>query len=230
MTFEPMGTLRRGMRYRHAVALLALLLTGCAAPTPPACGEEGEPIALLQRGIHTELMLPRSLVEQGLPAIAQRHPAATTIAFGFGKQGVVGVDEPSILAILASGLPGPAVVEVTSITAMPEEAVRLRLPEAGRAPLLAFLREAIAAEEAEVPDGARPDRSFHPAAYFYTLAYNCNTWLADALARAGLPFLALPGQTGEVLMAPARRVPGACHSTAQIAGLRSTARTTSARP
>ncbi|NCY24902.1 MAG: DUF2459 domain-containing protein, partial [Alphaproteobacteria bacterium] len=52
---------------------------------------------------------------------------------------------------------------------------------------------------------------FHPAAYLYTLAYNCNTWLADALARAGLPFLVLPGQTGEVLMAQARRVPGACH-------------------
>lgn len=190
--------------------LAALLLAGCAAPPPPACGEEGEPIALLQRGIHTELMLPRGLVEQGLPAIAQRHPTATTIAFGFGKQGVVGVEEPSILAILASGLPGPAVVEVTSITAMPEEAVRLRLPEAGRAPLLAFLREAIAAEEQEVADGARPDRSFHPAAYIYTLAYNCNTWLADALARAGLPFLVLPGQTGEVLMAQARNMPGAC--------------------
>ncbi len=205
MMIEPMSPLR------HTLILLALLVGGCAAPIPPICGEEGEPIALIQRGIHTELMLPRTLVEQGLPAIAQRHPAATTIAFGFGKQGVVGVDEPSILAILASPLPGPAVVEITSITAVPDEAVRLHLPEAGRAPLLAFLREAMAADEQEVADGARAGRSFHPAAYLYTLAYNCNTWLADALARAGLPFLVLPGQTGEVLMSQARRVPGACH-------------------
>ncbi len=190
--------------------LLALLTGGCAVPPPPLCEEGGEPIALMQRGIHTELMLPRHMVEHGLPAIARRHPQATTIAFGFGKQGVIGQDPPSILAILASGLPGPAVVEVTSVDTVPGEAVTLRLPEAGRAPLLAFLREAIA-EEDEVVDGARPDRSFHPASYFYTLAYNCNTWLADALARAGLPIQPLPGQTGSILMAQARRIPPDCH-------------------
>lgn len=195
----------------RALAALALILAlaGCATPAVQACDERGEEVAILQRGIHTELMLPRAMVEHGLPAIAERHPQGRVFAFGFGKEGVVGQDPPSILAILASGLPGPAVVEVTSLANLPAEAIGLPLPEAGRAPLLAFLRDTMAAE-AEITEGARPDRSFHPAAYLYTLAYNCNTWLADALRRAGLPILALPGQTGSVLMAQARRVPAAC--------------------
>ena len=172
-------------------------------------------MAVQRRGIHTELMLPRAMVEAGLPAIAQRHPGAPLIGFGFGKRGVIGQEPPSVLAILASGLPGPAVVEVTSIDEVPADAVGLPLPEGGAAPLLDFLRAAMAPAP-EIEAGARPNRSFHPAAYFYTLAYNCNSWLADALARAGLPFRSVPGQTGWALIAQARQAPGAC---LQAAGL-----------
>ncbi len=132
------------MKRSLAALALPLALAGCAVPAVQFSNARGGEVAILQRGIHTELMLPRAMVEQGLPAIAQRHPQGRFFAFGFGKDGVVGQNPPSILAILASGLPGPAVVEVTSLAILPAEAIGLPLPEAGRAPLLAFLHDAMA--------------------------------------------------------------------------------------
>ena len=194
---------------RGFVLVLTSAIAACALPDAPPCQTGGNAIALVQRGIHVELLVPRAIVAAGLPVVAERHAGAAYIGFGFGKEGIIGVTNPNPLALLLAIAPGPAVVEVNSVAAMPANAVRLALPEAARAPLLTFLRDAKAVAP-ELPDAARPGRSHHAAVSLYTLAYNCNTWLADALAQAGLPFHTRPGQTSGMLMAQARRVPGAC--------------------
>lgn len=168
---------------------LALLLAGCAAvPLPAACGpaESGVAIWLVDRGWHTEVLVPASVIVGPLAAATGRFPGAPLIAFGFGKRDWIIAEEQDLATILSGPIPGPGIVEVTGRTGLPGNAIRLPLDAAGVAGLLRFLASSLADPVAPPAVTSRFGQHFHAASRGYSLAYTCNTWVAEALASAGL--------------------------------------------
>ena len=169
--------------------ILAMALAGCAAVAPPAAcgpGESGAATWLVDRGWHTELLVPAAAFTGPLAAATRRFPGAALIAFGFGKRDWITAEEPDLATILAGPLPGPGVVEVTGRGGLPPGAIRLPLGAAGMAGLQRFLAESLADPAAAPAVVSRYGQHFHDAARGYSLAYTCNTWVAAALAAAGL--------------------------------------------
>ena len=193
--------------------LLAIGLAGCAAiPPPAACapGQPGPAIWLVDRGWHTELLLPRGAITGPLAAATGRFPGAAVIAFGYGKRDWITAEEQDVLTILSGPIPGPGVVEITGRIGLPAQAIRLPLNDAGMAGLLGFLTASLADPAAPPVVVSRFGQHFHDASRGYSLAYTCNTWVAEALAAAGLPVRARGVRLTRPVMAQAARAPQAC--------------------
>ncbi|MCS6891973.1 MAG: DUF2459 domain-containing protein [Rhodovarius sp.] len=182
---------------RRALLSGLLALTGCAlAPAPPAppCAAPaaaGEVIWLLHRGMHLELILPASGLEIGLPPPPL---GIAAIAFGFGKRSFMRNEAGSLGELVLGVLPGEGVVEVTPLPAPPEPRPdrpvwRLALPPGGMGRLQRFLAESIARSAAgpRMIEALPSGRVLYAAVPRYSLAYTCNSWVADGLRRAGLP-------------------------------------------
>lgn len=169
---------------------LAMLLAGCAAIPPPAgcvTGELGPAIWLVDRGWHTELLLPSGAIGGPLAQATNRFPGAAFMAFGFGKRDWITAEEQDLATILSGPVPGPGVVEVTGRVALPEGAIRLALPPGGMEGVRGFLTRSLADPRARPAVVSSSGQHFHDASLRYSLAYTCNTWVAEALAAAGLP-------------------------------------------
>ncbi len=177
---------------RHIPALfLAFFLAGCTAiPRPELCrpGIESEQgVWLLDRGWHTEIAVPAQAIDGPLARIAAAYPAATTVAFGFGKRDFILAENPGLGVWLAGPIPGPAVVEITVRRGLPAGAIWLPMPREGLEALLAFLTAGLADPQAPPVSISSSGQTFHAASRGYSLNYTCNTWVAEALAAAGLP-------------------------------------------
>lgn len=191
---------------------LAVLLSGCAAiPPPAACvtGETGAAIWLVDRGWHTELLVPAYAVTGPLAAATGRFPGAGLIAFGYGKRDWITAEEQSIGTILAGPIPGPGVVEVTGRAGLPAGAIRLPVGD-GMAGLLRFLTASLADPAAPPAVTSRFGQHFHDSSIGYSLAYTCNTWVAEALASAGLPVRVTGVVRTRGVLAQASALPRAC--------------------
>lgn len=128
-------------------------------------------------------------------------------------------EPPGLAEWLAAPLPGPAVIRLTGLAAPPAdgagaEAVLLTTDAEGILGLTAFLAAAFAPGEAGgfAPPLEPPARGrlFFPARDTYTLVWNCNRWMAEALRAAGLAVTAAGVLTREQAMREARTAASAC--------------------
>ena len=201
---------------RLVAVFLAILLAGCAAPPRPLPCDPGlHPGAttelgvwLLDRGWHTELALPHTALDAALVALAGGEGAAF-VAFGFGKRDFVLAEGGDLAVLLAGPIPGPAVVEVTRRAWLPEGAVWLPLNREGLAALRGFLAGSVADGDSQ-PILRGDGRRLHAAVRGYSLNFTCNTWVAEALAVAGLPVSADGVRLTRGVLGQVARLPRAC--------------------
>ncbi|MCW8088048.1 DUF2459 domain-containing protein [Sabulicella glaciei] len=188
---------------------LLLLATACAtAPDLPDCPPGAHlDLILYDRGIHTEINLPASALRGRPAALARGAPA---VRLGFGKRGFFDQpDGPGLAAYALAPLPGPAVIETVPAAGAPDpglSAPAIGLPLSDAAGLNRFL-------DRSLPAGPVPEGRFIPAAQGYSLAYTCNTWVAEALEQGGLPVSPLGVSRAPGVLRQAARVPGACRVT-----------------
>lgn len=191
----------------RAALALPLLLAACAATPPdlPPCPPGPPPALVLRdRGIHTELNLDAAVLRGRTALLARGAPG---LRLGFGKAGFFDLPGgPGLTAYALAPFPGPAVVEALPTAATPDPAtpgpaIALPLPDA--AGLNAFL-------DASLAPGPLPAGRFLPAARGYSLAYTCNTWIAEALERGGLPVSPAGVSRAGGVLSQAAAVPGAC--------------------
>src|SRR5438105_12002421 len=104
--------------------LLLASLTACAqlAPPPESAAEpRTEAITVLRGGWHTELVLPVSLIESPLAALAPDFPGARYLVFGWGARDYYMAQNPGIAEATRALSPGPAVMRVMGLSSAPSE-------------------------------------------------------------------------------------------------------------
>jgi hypothetical protein len=185
-------TIAAALGRRKAAAAALGLLAGCAPlppPAPCAAPPEGPMVWVIDQGWHTEIALRTATLPQPLARLRTPFPGAETLAFGFGKRSYVLAEAGQVAELLLGPLPGPGVIQVKGLRVAPPEAwpgrvMALPLTEAGLSALAAFLWDSIApgAEGLSVQGSL-----FLAASRDYSLGFTCNTWVAAALQRAGLP-------------------------------------------
>lgn len=206
------------MATHPGVALAAALaLAGCATPVLQPCAPTRDTVAWVANyGWHTEIILAASALTG--PLAQFRSPGATALSFGFGKLDFMTVPSPGLGDFALGTIPGPATVRVVMLRVAPPLSTgslmaRLPLTDASLATLQRFLSAAIARgpDGAPIVAAAPPDADtrFYAATQGYSLAYTCNSWVADGLERAGEPMDFGIVFSGGV-MASLARVSGTC--------------------
>ncbi|NDY89964.1 DUF2459 domain-containing protein [Ideonella livida] len=210
--------------WRGAWPLLCLwLLPGCATrlsapPAPPAPAPATVQVYVQQDGWHTSLVLPAALVRAHTRFLDEEPETVSHMGFGWGDrlfftgqgegwQGAlraVFASQGPALQALPYGRPPrsgqPAGREVVALSVSPAQARRL----------VDFVQDTLAPPEGATAQdlmGLQPGNGrFYAAQGRYGLLSNCNVWVGEALASAGLPVRTRPySLTAEGLMAQARR-------------------------
>lgn len=180
-----------------------MAVAGCAGtPRPPdAALAEGPPVALVGvvlRGWHAEIVLPAEVATAGpLADLAGVWPAAH-LAFGFGQRDYLLSADQSLGDMLRALLPGAGAMMLAGHSLPPEavfgpeRSVLVPVTAAGLERLTGFIAAGFARDAAgrPVPIGDRRARTgsvIYASVLRYSAGYTCNTWAAEALARAGLP-------------------------------------------
>lgn len=215
--------------FRFLVAALIGLALGLWTTTRPGDpdlfpvgpGEVGVTVRLLDNGFHTDLAVPRSLLEAGDDALARAAKGLAPgdwVLVGWGDA-VFYVDQSPIRDRLPDGAraffrPGgnPSVVMLdptrTDPAAWPDASrrVTLRLSQAGARAMRARIRASLSVDAAGAPIiSAR--RKTDDAVFFcsrerFSIVRLCNHWTAEVLNAAGLsirPYRSLT--SGEVMRA-----------------------------
>lgn len=211
---------------KRRALLGALLAGGCAgsgaALIPGAVPGGGIALALVARALHTDIGVPEELVPAHLRAIWTRGlPSRGQVSFGYGQRDYMMSNEPGSAEALRALFTSPGVIAVGVLPRRADQAggvydaTELRVDEAGRDRLLRHV-EADMARDGEGPVGAIDGRPYSGRNLFlsrrdYNAVFTCNTWVADALRVAGLPFetagVAWPGD----VMRQAHRIAAAQH-------------------
>ena len=175
------------------------LLAGCAGlpqrPSDPAAAAAGSGIYVVRRGWHVDVGLDAAALTPPLAAMRRDFPTARFLVFGFGDRQYLlhrGADSSDTARAL---WPGPALVLVTGLTAPPADAfgadhvIKLSIGVSGARQLQEYLWRSLAASRAgpqPLASGPYPGSYFFEANGRYSALHTCNTWVAEALAAAGL--------------------------------------------
>jgi uncharacterized protein (TIGR02117 family) len=173
-------------------------------------------VYVLSNGWHTEIVLPRAALPDGMLPEAVDFPGAAWLSVGWGEAGYFPAPEPTLWQTVQAALwPTPAVLLLTGLVGEPRdvytasELVALDIDAAGFRRLVAYVDDSF--ERAGAPRawahlaGRHRFSLFYPATGRFHLFNTCNTWTADALAAAGLPVRAFGTMTAEDVMAQIRR-------------------------
>jgi len=179
---------------------LATGLAGCAVAPAPSCAPPPsgkELIHVLGRGWHTQIGIPTALLDGKLGLFRSVFPGARTVMFGYGKRTFMVSPPNDISEYILGPFPRPAIIEAVGLLVSPPEAygtkgmMALELPPGGAARLSAFIWNDLAHGTDGAPllvaPGHFPGSLFYAARSEYGLFHTCNTWVAEALAAAGLP-------------------------------------------
>jgi uncharacterized protein (TIGR02117 family) len=209
---------RRG----RAVLLLAVGLVGAACLGPvrglplPQAGDATVTVQVVRHGWHSGLVIPRDRIPTGAWPAAGHLPAARYVEVGWGDRAFYqSPDGGIVLAIAASFASEGSVLHVSGLDRPPAEhfahaeitAVELSAP--GAEALVRFVGRAFARDPAGAPidlgPGLYPGGRFYAATGRYSLAYTCNSWIADALRAGGCPVTPAWALTAGNLIVQARR-------------------------
>ena len=203
----------------------ALLAAGAAAPLPACVG----PLPALDAGalprseaslvlraaeLHTEIGVTlAALGEEKRAIVAARLGRPQRVAFGYGQRDYMAAPDPGVGHALRALATSPGVVAMSVLPPFAGEdadTVALGVEAAGIAALLRFVEGQVPRDAQgklrPIGDGLHRGRVLFDSALPYSAAFTCNTWTAEALKAAGLPFasggVVWPGQ----VMAQARRI------------------------
>ena len=183
------------------ILLPVLLLLGCAAnpaAQPPLPCPTGPRVQVVDHGLHSGLVVEAAALLERLPGLAEDFSPTGHIELGWGDAAFYQADNPGAgQALRALFRSGGSVLHLLHIPSSPARyypgarVLQLSLDKAGQQHLL----DSIAASFVPASDGAlqplgpglHGHSRFYPASGRYSLANTCNTWLARALASAGLP-------------------------------------------
>lgn len=190
-----MGLLRR-MVFCCVLALMA----GCTGLDPHKIPLEDAPhrLHLVYKGWHTSLLVEAEPLLRHSPRLAADFEGQRYIRLGWGDgdyfTGVSKSWRTATKALVASDYSALQALayDFEPFDQIPAHTrVPLALSEEGMAGLAAFIEASIAldaqGEPVHLPPSKTNDNLFYLASHRYSLVYNCNTWSAQALQRAGLP-------------------------------------------
>jgi uncharacterized protein (TIGR02117 family) len=176
-------------------AVLALLVTACSNPVPPAASGDAI-VYVIQRDWHTDIGLPVDEIAGPLTALKESLPGVRFLTFGFGERQFLISREVNVAAMLAALLPSQSALLMTALSATPERAfgsrnvVVLRLSRAGldriEAAIWHEFEQSPAGEPIRLADGPYPGSVFYAARDTYDVLFTCNTWSAETLREGGL--------------------------------------------
>ncbi len=143
-----------------------------------------------------EIGLAADRVEGPLSVFRDIFPGARGLMFGYGKRTFFTAKADTFSEYVLGPVPGPAAIQATGLTTLPDAAYEpravmvMRLPPGGARALSDFLWADLDRDTAGGPrliaPGNYPGSLFYAARSGYSLAHTCNTWAADALHAAGL--------------------------------------------
>jgi hypothetical protein len=189
------------------LCLIALALTGVALS---ACGMIREParervesapaasrvLYIVRRGWHVDIGFRVAEIGPRLGPFAEGFPGASYLLFGFGDRHYLLARKRGVRETLGALWPGDGLVLLTALKSAPGDAfpagkvIALRVTPAQERDAERFVRRSIVADETEpraYAPGPYDGSLFFLATKRYSALYTCNTWVADALAAAGLP-------------------------------------------
>jgi len=214
--------LSRALRCASLIVLLLGLLAGTAAAgliSGLAQGSGHTPVFVTSNGWHTAIVLPRAALPPGRVPESADFPRATYFSFGWGDAKYYPARDTTVgMALAAAMSPSPAVLHFSGLPALPqtvypgdETSVLLLSGEQVR-DLVDYLD---AGFDRSGSDGSPPRAQsvmpgldsysrFYPAIGEFHLLNTCNTWVAGALAAAGLDIRPGGVVTAEDLMQQVR--------------------------
>jgi len=172
-----------------------------AAAVPPPGPTPGEPVFavyVIPQGFHTGIAIRRADIPAPLIPEAEDFPATVYLEMGWGDWNFYQAVEPGVFTLLgAAFVPSASVLHVVGVERTLDERFpamerqRLNLGARQFAALATFLHESFlrngAPRAAAIGPGHRRNSLFYPATGTFHAFNNCNTWVAQALAAAGLP-------------------------------------------
>jgi uncharacterized protein (TIGR02117 family) len=195
--------------------LFVVLLLGCAnAPEPPQAPPDCAPrraVQVVDHGLHAGLLLPAADLLQRLPGLAEDFPGTGFIELGWGDEGFYrNPDAGFAQGVQALFWSGDSVLHLVQLPARPTGGqMTLALDEAGYQRLLDYLLAGFALDAEGRPQALGPGLYGHSRFYRangrYSLLNTCNSWVAEALAAAGLPLGEGSPLTASGLMRQLRR-------------------------
>ncbi|WP_116475818.1 DUF2459 domain-containing protein [Zobellella maritima] len=202
------------------VLLLSLLCAGCRTVEEwrPA-GKQGQPLYLVDHGLHVGLVVPAEGLAQRLPELGDTFPAARFTEVGWGDRAFYQSEQAGAgLALRALLWPTDAVLHLVPLSQPPKvyfsglPVLELKVSPAGMGRLLNELATSFARDESGNPKVVGAGRygggRFYASVERYHLLHTCNTWVARRLVAAGLPLRPAQAVTADGLMRQARSAKG----------------------
>lgn len=208
------------MRLRRIGLVTAFLLMAYAIIASPGSFERTETaprtIYVLSHGWHTGIAVLQSDVPENVWPERRDFVGKKYLEVGWGDEAFYTASEVTFaMALRAAFTPTRSVLHVVGFDAPVEqffsgsEVVAVQISHQDLLNLLDYIDAAAARKDGMVASALGPGiygtSRFYPANGTYSLIYNCNTWVAEALVRAGLPVESRRSGTAGGLMRQVRQ-------------------------
>ncbi|MFC5695247.1 DUF2459 domain-containing protein [Pseudomonas sp. GCM10022186] len=205
---------------RSIVLLVLLMLLGCSATQPvraPSVApcQMTRTFQVVNHGWHTGIVLASRDLLQVLPALGRDFRDHGYLELGWGDEDFYRTPRAGLAqALRALGGSRGSVLHVVWVPGAPDaafpgaETVTLRVGEDGYRRLLARLAASFAATPQNglqgLGHGLYGESRFYRARGRYSLAYTCNTWVAEAVAASGIALSSTSVLTADGVMSRLR--------------------------
>ena len=192
-------------QFRLTLALVALMhgLSGCARHEPSRIAADAPPpglhsVFVVAYGFHTGLAVRARDVPEALWPARRDFPDADFLVMGWGEREYYPRDDPGVwLALRALFTRAQSTLNVIPVTGSltrafrDTEVIELRVPDVGFRRIVEFVQETYQlgpdGRGIVIPSDLRDQGRFYASPRTFHAFENCNTWVARALQRAGLP-------------------------------------------
>lgn len=207
------------MQIRHIGLVTAFLIVSCAVASAgkfERVEAASHTIYVLSHGWHTGIAVRQSDVPENVWPERTDFVGKTYLEVGWGDEAFYGAADVTLGVVLrAAFTPTRSVLHVVGFDAPVEqffagsEVVAVQVARQDLLSLLNYIDDSVARKDETVASALGPGiygtSRFYPANGTYSLIYNCNTWVADALRQAGLPVESRHSGTAGGLMRQVRQ-------------------------